>query len=95
MTTQAQTLRAPTNVLVFPDPETLTRALTEDLAQHIRAAVAAKGVCHCVFPGGRSPRRVLELLYEQPTRWYLDSASAGVMNDNADNQILRIKGTLN
>ena len=37
---------APPNVLVFPDPEPLAHALADDLAQHVRAAVAAS-----LFPG--------------------------------------------
>lgn len=67
--TQAQAVHALPNVLVFLDPEPLARALADDLAQHIRAAVVSRGVCYCVFPGGRSPRRVLELLRERDLPW--------------------------
>lgn len=66
---QPQILQTLSNALVFPNPETLARVLADDLVQHIRTAVAARGVCHCVFPGGRSPRRVLELLREQDLPW--------------------------
>lgn len=67
--TQPKIIQTLSNTLVFPNPETLARALADDLVQHIRTAVAARGVCHCVFPGGRSPRRVMELLREQDLPW--------------------------
>ncbi len=67
--TQAHIFQGLSNALVFPDTETLAQALADDLARHIRTAVTAKGECHCVFPGGRSPRRVLELLREQDLPW--------------------------
>jgi len=57
------------DAMVFPDTETLARALTEHLAQLIRAAVAARGACHLAFPGGRSPRRIFELLGKCDLPW--------------------------
>lgn len=53
----------------YPNPERLAEALADELAQHIRAAVADRGVCHMVFPGGRSPYRVLERLREKDLPW--------------------------
>jgi 6-phosphogluconolactonase len=66
---QTQTLRTPDNVLVFPDPVILAHALADELAHCVRAAVTARGICHLVFPGGRSPRLVLELLRERDLPW--------------------------
>lgn len=53
----------------YSDPERLAEALADELAQHIRAVVADRGICHMVFPGGRSPYRVLERLREQDLPW--------------------------
>lgn len=54
---------------VYSDPEQLALELADELARLIRVAVDASGSCHMVFPGGQSPRRVLELLREQEVPW--------------------------
>ncbi len=59
----------PTDVLVFPDQETLAHTLADALEQQICASVVARGACRLVFPGGRSPRRVFELLRERNMPW--------------------------
>lgn len=53
----------------FLDAETLAAVSAKELTKHIRTAVASRRVCRCVFPGGRSPRRVLELLCKQDLPW--------------------------
>lgn len=53
----------------YPNPDSLAEALADELAMHILAAVADRGVCHMVFPGGRSPYRVLERLREKDLPW--------------------------
>ena len=54
---------------VYRDAEHLAVSLVSELAQMIRVAIADRGVCHMVFPGGRSPRRALELLSGQDLPW--------------------------
>lgn len=53
----------------YSDSERLANALAAEVAKHIRSAVANRGVCHMVFPGGRSPYRVLERLRDQEVPW--------------------------
>ena len=66
---QPRAFYALANARAFLDPDVLARTLADDLAQYIRAAVAARGECHFVFPGGRSPRRVLELMRGYDLPW--------------------------
>ena len=47
---QPRAFYALTNARAFLDPDVLARTLADDLAQYIRAAVAARGECHFVFP---------------------------------------------
>lgn len=54
---------------VYRDAEHMYASLAGELAQLIRTAVSSQGACHMVFPGGRSPRRALELLSEQQLPW--------------------------
>lgn len=60
---------APGAVHHFPDPEALATALALDLAEMIRSAVARRGSCHLVFPGGRSARLALRKLAVVPAPW--------------------------
>jgi 6-phosphogluconolactonase len=53
----------------FMDPDSLAEILTDDLERLINGAVAMYGVCHMVFPGGRSPYRTLELLRNKELPW--------------------------
>lgn len=57
------------NIILFHDSEQLAEVVADALARYIHAAVAERGVCHMVFPGGRSPRRVLEQLREKNLPW--------------------------
>jgi len=50
---------------VLPDLESLSQAVAESLADRIGAAVAQRGRCALVLPGGRTPRRLYELLAER------------------------------
>lgn len=54
---------------VYSDPEQLASELADELALQMRVAVDARGTCHMVIPGGRSPRRVLELLRAMEVPW--------------------------
>ncbi len=51
------------------DEHDLARVVVNDLVDLIRNAVAERDVCHMVFPGGRSPVRMLTLLSEQSLPW--------------------------
>lgn len=53
----------------YSDPEQLASELADELARQMRLAVNTSGSCHMVFPGGRSPRRTLELLRNQKVPW--------------------------
>lgn len=66
---QSRAFHALTNARAFPGPDVLACTLADDLAQYIRAAVAARSECHFVFPGGRSTRRVLELMRGYDLPW--------------------------
>lgn len=54
---------------MYSDPEQLASELADELARQICVAVDMRGTCHMVFPGGQSPRRVLELLRDQEVPW--------------------------
>lgn len=62
-------LTSQSKILFYSDPGLLAEALADELTKHIIAAVADRGVCHMVFPGGRSPYQVLERLREQNIPW--------------------------
>lgn len=53
----------------FHDPDSLAETLADDLEKLISEAVAVREVCHMVFPGGRSPYRVLEKLRDRDLPW--------------------------
>jgi 6-phosphogluconolactonase len=53
----------------FSDLETLSRELAGQLAESLRAAVAARGLASLVVSGGRSPVRLFEILRTQPIEW--------------------------
>lgn len=54
----------------YSDPEQLAIELADELARQIHMAVNTRGTCHMVFPGGRSPRRVIELLRALEVPWF-------------------------
>lgn len=47
----------------------LAHALADEVQAYVQGVVAARGVCHCVIPGGRSARRLLELLRQRDLPW--------------------------
>ena len=53
----------------FTDLDSLAETLADDLERLINGSVAMSGVCHMVFPGGRSPYRVLEQLRRKNLPW--------------------------
>jgi 6-phosphogluconolactonase len=62
-------LTSPSEFRFYLNPKLLAEDLADALAEQIIAAVADRGFCHMVFPGGRSPRQVLERLREQDIPW--------------------------
>lgn len=54
---------------VCRDTGQLADLLANELADMIRIAIAGNGTCHMVFPGGRSPRSVLERLAKVDLPW--------------------------
>jgi len=54
-----------TRLRVFDDLESLSRAAAEGLAAQIQDVVARRGRCSFVLTGGRTPRRMYELLAER------------------------------
>lgn len=56
-------------ILFFSSPLRLTEALMAELTGLIQRAVAERGDCHMVFPGGRSLHLVMERLREQDIPW--------------------------
>lgn len=62
-------LTSQSKILFYSDAELLAEALADELAKHIITAVADRGVCHMVFPGGHSPYQALERLREQDIPW--------------------------
>lgn len=55
-----------TDLRILPDLESLSLAAAETLADQIRAVVSRQGRCALVLTGGRTPRRMYELLAERP-----------------------------
>lgn len=53
----------------FPDDESLSRALAEQIAAGLRAAIAARGLASLVVSGGKSPVKLFELLRTQTLDW--------------------------
>lgn len=52
-------------VRVYPDLEALSRAAARDIAAFLREAVAQLGRCRVALAGGRTPRRLYELLAKE------------------------------
>lgn len=50
------------DVRKFPGLDALSAAAADELATIVRAAVAARGVCHIALSGGSTPRRLFQLL---------------------------------
>jgi 6-phosphogluconolactonase len=53
----------------FADSESLSRALSGQLAENLKAAVAARGLASLVVSGGKSPTRLFELLRGADLDW--------------------------
>ena len=53
----------------FADSEALSRALSSQLAENLRAAIAARGLASLVVSGGKSPTRLFELLRVAEVDW--------------------------
>lgn len=47
----------------------MARSLADMLSVEIQKAIQARGACHMVFPGGNSPRLVLNYLQEKSIEW--------------------------
>jgi len=56
-------------VEVHPDPLAVAARAAQVLARAITAAVDERGVCSVAFSGGRTPRRMLEILTALPLPW--------------------------
>jgi 6-phosphogluconolactonase len=53
----------------FSDIETLSRALANQIAASLKAAIAARGLASLVVSGGKSPIRLFELLRAEALDW--------------------------
>lgn len=53
----------------YPDLDTLSRDLADQVAVSLRAAIAARGMASLVVSGGRSPIKFFESLRIQPLDW--------------------------
>jgi polyphosphate glucokinase len=54
---------------ISPSPEAAALSAASDLADSIRAAVEARGLCTLAFSGGRSPEKMLSELSRQLVPW--------------------------
>ncbi|HDR68337.1 MAG TPA: 6-phosphogluconolactonase, partial [Bacteroidaceae bacterium] len=62
---------ADTEFRYFKNPVLLAESLAKEISNSIRKTVTRKGVCHMVFPGGKSPLLTLEMLREMDVPWEL------------------------
>jgi len=53
----------------YPDIDSLSHDLAQQIAEGLRAAIAARGVASLIVSGGRSPVRLFECLRSQPLDW--------------------------
>jgi 6-phosphogluconolactonase len=53
----------------YPDLDTLSRELTQQIAAALSAAIASRGLASLVVSGGRSPVKLFECLRTQPLDW--------------------------
>jgi 6-phosphogluconolactonase len=53
----------------YPDLDTLSRALANQIAATLSAAISARGLASLVVSGGRSPIKLFECLRTQPLDW--------------------------
>lgn len=56
-------------MIVAQDPEEAARCAAAELARACARAIAERGTAHLALSGGRSPRRMLELLAAAPLAW--------------------------
>lgn len=56
-------------IFQFINTESLAISLVNRLVEKIHISIAQRGTFHMVFPGGFSPRRILEILSEQDLPW--------------------------
>jgi 6-phosphogluconolactonase len=62
-------MNAPPAATKFPDIESLSRALADQLAAALRTATAARGLGSLVVSGGKSPTKLFEMLRIQKLDW--------------------------
>lgn len=60
------------NYLVYDMPERLAEAAAEAFAKYAADAVSARGVARIAISGGSTPKRMFELLAEEPFRSQID-----------------------
>ena len=53
----------------FADSESLSRALSGQIAENLQSAIAARGLASLVVSGGKSPTRLFELLRDAALDW--------------------------
>ena len=53
----------------FADSESLSRALSGQIAENLQSAIAARGLARLVVSGGKSPTRLFELLRDAAQDW--------------------------
>ena len=53
----------------FSNLDTLSRALADQVAERLNAAIAARGLASLVVSGGKTPMKLFELLREEPLDW--------------------------
>jgi 6-phosphogluconolactonase len=86
----------------FADSESLSRALSTQLAENLQAAIAARGLASLVVSGGKSPTRLFEMLRGADLDWsrvcialaderWVDPADAG-SNERLVREVLLQEG---
>ncbi len=58
-----------TQLLDFPDPQTLAQALAQSVAEDLRAALAERGAASLALSGGNTPKAFMQALAQQPLDW--------------------------
>lgn len=53
----------------YDNLQLLYQMFSAQLANNIQLAIKKRGVCHMVFPGGRTPRPIFELLITKSISW--------------------------
>ena len=73
-----------THLTTCVDAETVARRASSEIARHLEAIRAERGVAHLALSGGGTPTRTYELLAGEPVDWMMEQAGSELFMFSSD-----------